>query len=214
LVVPAIPTPAESDQSDATVSDLDSDLEPNQLVPTYLKIKGKLFEIDPESVDVKPKKTPKGGKGRNSKPLLTVQSPAVRKLRSQLQQLESDALFDVETAEAQWPAQRNILAQNKAAQRRDQLTVTDSDVPEASPALDEDDADLLGDMFSAIPEGVVPSNNVNEKAPDNIILRDFGKQSGLVPRKLLEEVIRSRFVTCTSSETKVDLINTEIKAHA
>lgn len=193
--------------TDAAVSDLDSDLEPDQLIPTYLKVKSKLFEIDPESLDAKPRKAPKTAKGRNDR-TTPISSATVRKLQAQLQQLESDALFDRDEAEALWPARRNQIAQDKAAQRNAQKEhaghpESEDSVSPPSPSgsipnppshtaddlENAEDEEMLGDMFA------VPSEPTAETAPmdeGNITLRDFGKLSGLSPRRLLEESVRAR----------------------
>ncbi|KAF2625113.1 P-loop containing nucleoside triphosphate hydrolase protein [Macroventuria anomochaeta] len=209
---PGLPTPTESDHRDVHVSDIDSDIDLDELVPTYLKIKGKLYEIDPELVEVNPRK--KGAKGQKAPPAKTVQSPKIRKLLSQLQQLESDTLFDDREAEALWPAKRNEIAQSQAAKR--QQETVQAEVPEerkghATPAVsapkeashsstnggDADDimaeADMLGDMFSAISDEPAANDVPTENAESgNITLRDFGKQGGLTPRRCLEEAVRSR----------------------
>ncbi|KAJ4311099.1 hypothetical protein N0V94_008115 [Neodidymelliopsis sp. IMI 364377] len=207
-----LPTPAESDHSDVQVSDIDSDIDLDELVPMYLKIKGKLFEIDPELVEVNPRK--KGGKGKKVTAVKTVQSPKVRKLLSQLQQIESDTLFDDREAEAQWPAKRNEIAQNQATRRQQGAAQAnppngqkEEDAPaapapkEESPATttggDADDimaeADMLGDMFSAIPyEPATSEPTAAQIDAGNVTLRDYGKQSGLTPRRCLEEAVRSR----------------------
>ncbi|KAF2711370.1 hypothetical protein K504DRAFT_218300 [Pleomassaria siparia CBS 279.74] len=211
---PSTSPPAESDLSDITVSDLDSDLEEDQLVPLYLKIRGRLFEIDPDIVEIKSRKQLKGAKGRNVKSY----SPAVRKLLSQLQRVESDALFDRDVAEAQWPAKRTQIAQTKAASRLQAQTTSQPEEkvekkpvqsrvapvsvnePEESSGTEvsdtlfgDDDSGLLADMFSAIPDSVATTSTTNGDAnSNNVVLRDFGKQSGLAPRRLLEEAVRSR----------------------
>jgi ATP-dependent RNA helicase DHX29 len=215
MPTPGTSTPAESDLSDIAVSDLESDLEEEQLVPAYLKIRGRLFAIDPDIVEVKSRKQLKASKGRNVKS----HPPAVRKLLSQLHQVESDALFDRDDAEAQWPAKRSQIAQTKAASRQ-QLPTADqpeqklekleksrissivSQEREEETALegsdtvfDDEDSGLLTDMFSAIPEQVTSSDAASGDATsDGIVLRDFGKQNGLSPRRLLEEAVRARLV--------------------
>ncbi|KAL1596221.1 hypothetical protein SLS59_007920 [Nothophoma quercina] len=206
-----LPTPAESDLSDVQVSDIDSDIDLDELVPTYLKIKGKLYEIDPELVEVNQRK--KGGKGKKAPPTKT-QPPKVRKLLSQLQQLQSDALFDEREAETKWPAKRNEIAQTQASKRQQGTTQAKSEEeeqkdisPPVSAAKEEpqttsngsaaDDimaeADMLGDMFSVIPDEPEATEVPSESAElGNITLRDFGKQSGVTPRRCLEEAVRSR----------------------
>ncbi|UPX09825.1 RNA helicase [Ascochyta rabiei] len=209
---PGPPTLADSDHGDVHVSDIDSDIDLEELVPTYLKIKSKLYEIDPELVEASPRK--KGPKGKKAAPVKTVQSPQVRKLLSQLQQLESDTLFDDREAEAQWPTKRNEIAQNQAAKRQQETTPSKSarkqqelEAPAVPAPMEEpqtatngsaaDDimaeADMLGDMFSAIPDEPAANETLSENAESgNVVLRDFGKQSGLTPRRCLEEAIRSR----------------------
>lgn len=182
------------------------------MVPTYLRIKAKLYEIDPELVEVNPRK--KGSKGKKGTPAKTVQSPQVRKLLTQLQQLQSDTLFDDREAEAQWPSKRNEIAQKQAAKRQqetsksqapddrqeDVTSVESAPKQEAPPAPnggDADDimaeADMLGDMFSAIPDEPASDDVPAEPAEaGNVLLRDFGKQGGVTPRRCLEEAVRSR----------------------
>ncbi|KAJ4395260.1 hypothetical protein N0V91_010962 [Didymella pomorum] len=207
-----LPTPADSDHSDVQVSDIDSDVDLDELVPTYLKIKGRLYEIDPDLVELNPRK--KGSKGKKAAPPKTAQSPRIRKLLSQLQQLESDALFDDREAEARWPSMRNEIAQKQAAKRQKGTTqpespespdqgelLTDPSDKKPSPKTrnsgDADDimaeADMLGDMFSAIPDGPAADEATTENAEaSNIVLRDFGKQGGVTPQRVLEEAVRSR----------------------
>ncbi|KAJ8118177.1 hypothetical protein OPT61_g780 [Boeremia exigua] len=209
---PDDPTPADSDYSDVHVSDIDSDIDLDELVPTYLRIKGKLYEIDPELVEVAPRK--KGSKGKKVTPTKTISSPKVRKLLSQLQQLQSDSLFDEREAEARWPAKRNEIAQQQAARRQQEtpqaiapekpaekaVPIAPTSKEEAQPSINggaADDimaeADMLGDMFSAIPDEPGADNAPTEAAEaGNIKLRDFGKQSGITPRRCLEEAVRSR----------------------
>lgn len=76
-------------------------------------------------------------------------------------------------------------------------TATEAPSMAASPstAEDEEDADLLGGMFSAIPDSspaLEPTSNGADTV--HVAIRDFGKAGGMSPRKLLEEVVRSRYV--------------------
>jgi ATP-dependent RNA helicase DHX29 len=197
---------------DVNVSDLESDIEPDQLVPTYIKIKARLFELDPDALEIKHSKLAKAPKVRKGQPRKPINGAAVRKLQSQLQQLESDALFDEKEAEALWPAKRNQIAQAMAAEKRSPgsgLTAGDdrnmsehsgslhahninAQAEAGNDPLDDDEPDMLGDMFTALPD---ESSIVSSKGSDiqeHVVLRDFGKQGGLSPRRLLEEAIRSR----------------------
>jgi ATP-dependent RNA helicase DHX29 len=164
-------------------------------------------------VETAARKHSKSANGKKGSPHQVTQSPATRKLLSQLQKITSDALFDEWEAEAQWPTMRNQIAQDRAMKRQEhesepktegeveehiavipsiiskpnQLSTT----PDASGS--EDEADLLGGMFTAVSD-VIDTRPVDNKdtTTDNIALRDFGKSSGLTPRRLLEEAVRSR----------------------
>lgn len=212
--VSSIGTP-EAEQNDLHVSDLDSDIELDELVPTYLKIKSRLYEIDPELADpISTRKQAKGKKAQKGSVAPVTKSPAVRKLISQLQQISSDALFDEREAEVLWPAIRNQIAQDKATKRSQQPDFLQAQSVMAEPAQateprpassqvaksddSEDEVDLLGGMFSAVPDQVAPSQS-ETKVEDSahVTLRDFGKSSGLTPRRLLEEAVRSRLVRPT-----------------
>lgn len=210
---PGNSTPADSDYSDAHVSDLDSDIDLDELVPAYLRIKSKLYEIDPKLVESDSRRQARMAKSKNAIPA-SYQTPTVRKLFSQLQQLASDALFDEQQAEAQWPAKRNQIAQEKATKRQRDMQASTPDKNLENPIItpivlnqresspittipdtvgSEDEADLLGDMFSVTLDHPVETKPTPEGARDgNVVLRDFGKTSGVSPRKLLEETIRSR----------------------
>jgi len=113
-----------------------------------------------------------------------------------------------------WPAKRNEIAQSQArkrlhaepasetlaAEKNDPATGPEKDaVPKvvagnSTNKSDSDDDDVfLGDMFSTISDA--PTTQLNPSGtidPSNVILRDFGKVSGLTPRKVLEEAVRSR----------------------
>jgi ATP-dependent RNA helicase DHX29 len=204
---PEVLASAEQENGDLQISDIDSDIELDELVPTYLKVKSKLYEIDPGLVDANPRKS-KGSKAKKAAPAKAAHPPSVRKLLSQLQQIESDALFDEQEAEAQWPAMRNEIAQKKAAERQQQplddekrdepapikekpeVPKKSEDPPEGD---DGDEVDLLGDMFSAIPDEPEPTKPATDNTDSgNVTLRDFGKQTGHPPRRVLEEAVRSR----------------------
>ena len=190
---------------------MDSDLELDELVPSYLKVKSKLYEIDPQLVESTSRPRQKNTLHKNAE---QSHNAVVRKLLSQLQRITSDVLFDDREAEALWPALRNEIAKQKALQRQENLA---SSKLERNPQEDhgpslavsnqresqsfketvdavagEDEDDLLGDMFSAVPNEVSVPAGTEGTSSQNVVLRDFGKESGTSPRKLLEETIRSR----------------------
>ncbi len=105
---------------DVEVSDLDSDLEPDQMISTYLQRKLRLLQIEPDGLSKS-----RAGKKRNgeadansiNKPL----SSGIKKLRDQLGKIESDILFDKDEAQQQWITIRNQHEQEEAAKRRLEL---------------------------------------------------------------------------------------------
>jgi ATP-dependent RNA helicase DHX29 len=202
------------------VSDIESEIDLDELIPTYLKIKGKLYVMDPSLVETPSKKQSKGTKGKKGSSNRPPSSPTARKLLSQLQQIASDPLFDEYEAEAQWPARRNQIAQDRATRRQEQndqpaapenekepkvAVAVEAEVPKSDPLTTveepkepDDEVDLLGGMFSAVPDVLEPRQAENETTvSENVTLRDFGKSSGLTPRRLLEEAVRSRYVILT-----------------
>lgn len=209
LTTPHILTPADSDGSDTQISELDSDLEVEELTSTYLKIKARLYEIDPQLVEASSRKPARKTISKVTRPM-SCYPPNVTKLLQQLQQLASDALFDDLEAETQWPAKRTQIAQRQAVVREqhratsqaqgESPTVLRDESIEATPPLlatesivgSDDGMDMLGDMFSAIPESSAVQQRTTEDSADDIVLRDFGKTSGVSPRKVLEELVHSK----------------------
>nr|POE93609.1 putative helicase c15c4.05 [Quercus suber] len=192
---------------DVDVSDLGSDLEPDELVATHLRTRRKLFEINPSSQDQGKRK--KGHKAHDSTPIST----AERKLQQKLSKIESDALFDQHEADSQWAVQKINLAREAADRKRLQLadhqnsraeTRVSSDKTEdvnnlaeqmGQQLLDdtEQDDDLLGGIFTALP-GIGHLANEELTTPDSasMTIRDFGKLTGMSPKRILEETCKAR----------------------
>ncbi|KAF2763940.1 P-loop containing nucleoside triphosphate hydrolase protein [Teratosphaeria nubilosa] len=202
-----LPADVPSTLDQDPVSDLEDDLEPDELLSIYLRTKARLFEIEPDSADVKRVK-----RGRNA----ASQGPRTaigKQLQQKLQKIESDMLFDLPQAEAQWAEKRIVLTREAAERRRLQLSDSNSeksrnDVKSDTPpngVLDEaeklgqellkeseDDGEMLGGMFDALP-GVQESNATsNGHSPTDVIVRDFGRMTGMNPKRVLEEACKAR----------------------
>jgi ATP-dependent RNA helicase DHX29 len=200
------------------VSDLDSDMEPDQLVPKYLDIKTRLFEISPEAVEPKHRRNKSK---RQATSTLPESSSSVRKLQAQLRHIEADALFDQYDADTKWMTKRNQLAQDRITSKKlgleethapvnttywephqsqgaDKETATSSTSLDAAPKDEEDDPtelSMFSEMFSPVPDddSAISAPEVGQDSTSQTIkLRDFGKQSGLTPRRVLEETVRAR----------------------
>ncbi|KAF2839488.1 ATP-dependent RNA helicase A [Patellaria atrata CBS 101060] len=206
---------------DIEVSDLDSDLEPDELLSTYLKIKSRLFDINPEFGEDQASKVTKSKRKSQGTSVSSVpSSPGISKLLRQLQQIETDILFDKDEAQALWIPKRNLLAQEKTARMKLNLDIRKkssqqntpqncvaNNVPQDPPSVDElpvhsgtltDEEDLVGmsDMFGAgmeITETSHEDTNPGNSKSKGVTIRDFGKSTGgLSPRRVLEEACRSR----------------------
>lgn len=203
-------SPAQDE--DIEVSDVESDLEPDELVSVYLRTKARLFELNPDS------DSPQRGKSKSRGPKPSSQtspkSVGERKLDQKLQRIESDVLFDKQAAEAQWAGQKIELARDAAERRKLQLSNgAASDVKEASSISKEpdgevndeaeklgqellaeagEDGDMLSGMFDALP-GVSTETTANGEGPgENVTIRDFGKLTGMNPKRVLEEACKAR----------------------
>jgi ATP-dependent RNA helicase DHX29 len=197
------------------VSDLDSDLEPDELVSEYLSIKARLYEVNPDLLEneSRSKKSKSNGIGR-------LLPPGVRKLQNKMNQITSDPLFDQYLADVQWPAKRNEIAQQTALDRRlEALKVTPQGQEAASAATDDtprsespaantnnqqssaadsaresdNDEEVFGSMFTP-PSEEAPSSNAGPtlKPATTTKLRDFGHVTGMHPRRILEDACRAR----------------------
>ncbi|KAK7565571.1 P-loop containing nucleoside triphosphate hydrolase protein [Phyllosticta paracitricarpa] len=201
-----------SKQDDFDVSDLDSDMEPDQLLSTYLDVQTRLFQVDPELAPASNSKQ-KSKKSRGPQKSASV-SQGAQKLQKKLQQIESDILFDSRTADEQWASKRVELVQlapsrsrnKKAEEKTSEIPEPEStgagavnDIMQEAAAMagdallenpDEDNG-LLGGIFAAEPgEGQPISTEGTESA--NVTVRDFGKAVGMNPRRVLEEACRAR----------------------
>ncbi|KAF2147405.1 uncharacterized protein K452DRAFT_282402 [Aplosporella prunicola CBS 121167] len=203
-------------EDDVDVSDLDSDMEPDQLLSTYLDVKSRLFHINPELVAA-PSKSSKGKKSKNSKQSISL-SPGALKLQQKLQKIESDVLFDQREADEQWASKRNDLLREVPARSRqkrqespkEKPVEVEESQPETSSAVDDimreaglagdalaqesdEDGGMLGEMFLAEPGEpgqAAPNGGDGDTTP--VTIRDFGKTVGMSPRRVLEEACRAR----------------------
>ncbi|KAI9370426.1 P-loop containing nucleoside triphosphate hydrolase protein [Aspergillus egyptiacus] len=177
--------------------DSDSSLDPDTLVPKYLDLQTRLYNLQPDIFD-KPKK---GKKGREPSPA----DPQALKLQRKISAIENDVLFDRKEAEYLWREKLDELRKEAAIFRRAE-TKAEVDLAEkkegpetdTTPPADDDDADLLGDMFQAEEQEPTLELGVitEELNKASIATRDFGKWTGLSPRRVLEEACKARDSGC------------------
>jgi ATP-dependent RNA helicase DHX29 len=196
---------------DQDVSDLDSDLEPDQLSEAWLRTKEQLFMINPTASEGV------GKKCKSSKPMKSNSDASKgrleRKLDAKLSKIESDVLFDLREAEYQWSNVKIDLVRRAAERKKLQLqpdaaakssqvhaksstNVNDEAEKIARELLAENDFsdgdDLLGGMFDALPGVHQATNESGAKDDTTILIRDFGKLTGMSPKRVLEEACKAR----------------------
>ncbi|KAH7193190.1 P-loop containing nucleoside triphosphate hydrolase protein [Fusarium flagelliforme] len=198
----------------------DSDIEPDELVAKYLDSKAKLLEYE-------------RGHAENLPTIQHDEELAVAKLEAKIRKIESDVLFDRYEAEQQWKIQRVDLERQLAAAKQErQDQAVDKPTTEEEPAsektddgdvnneaeriaaeilaeVNDDDEDDIGGLFASLPQNEVDASTgesrtvVNSSDGSQIVIRDFGKTTGISPRRALEEACRSRDSSAKVSYTIV-----------
>ncbi|KAI9167299.1 ATP-dependent RNA helicase DHX29 [Paramyrothecium foliicola] len=199
-------------QSRKAVVNYDSDLEPDELVPQYLTTKEKLLELE-RNFDSNSKKSSKHDPDSD-------EALIVAKLEAKIRRIENDVLFDKFIAEQQWKSRKTEVERRLAVARKDARPQPDDPpAPEEKASEDSDeqgindeaeriaaeilaendsDGDDLGGLFASLPQNEVdPATGqsqtvVNASDGTRIVVRDFGKWTGVAPRRALEEACRSR----------------------
>lgn len=197
--------------TDVSASDIDSDVEPDDLVAHYLSIKERMYKHKPELVEVpqvKGKKTKQnGGPLAPAAPLKANE----RRLQAMMKTIESDPLFDQHEAEQRWSLRRIQIMQEVAATKIPTKSAavdstTNGAKPDSQPNGSEakvaqpspngsvaGDDDILGDMFAA-PDDEIHATVVSASpdASSKIKIRDMGRLTGMNPSKILEDACRGR----------------------
>ncbi|KAI9851725.1 MAG: hypothetical protein M1838_002940 [Thelocarpon superellum] len=204
--LPTSVTPAQ------VASDDESDLEPEELVSSYLSTKLRLHNLQPDLLSV-----PSGKRQPPPGPMTAVQqqssqaSPETATLQRKLQRIESDILFDRAEADRQWREKMVELQKENADRRKMGLNASvepvaptnlndsaASAVADESDPSDGDDDLVLGDLFTSLPDVQTDSTTgaMSVVATDSdgmrVAIRDFGKSAGMSPRRALEDVCRAR----------------------
>ncbi|KAI5921017.1 P-loop containing nucleoside triphosphate hydrolase protein [Camillea tinctor] len=209
----------------------DEDIEPDNLIPAYLETKAKLFWIQRPNQEINRPRSGKKP-GFNGVKESTQDSPVEpleeAKLVAKIERIEQDVLFDKFSAEQKWRVNRIELEKEFSAKKRqaeqDKMQdepaqddeIGDEDVTKEAERIaaeilqqgDEDDDLALSDLFASLPVQETDSTGktttvVNGADGVKIIIRDFGKWSGVTPMRLLEE-------TCRSRDSSVKVIYTPI----
>ena len=197
---PAMISEAEIDSTpDLSSSDSEEDDDPSKLTERYVRISRQLWDVQ------------NGDPGSDAK-AASRKGRRVNKLNQKLQQIRRDPLFDEREADDEWSVNflelqavqqhhlRAAVGQRRKKKRNITQDTSDALVEAVDSAsntgqADEGDADgMLGSMFGDSEDAQpLPSEAVNESS---VRLLDLGKWSGLPPKRLLEEMCKSRDSRC------------------
>lgn len=188
----------------------DSSIDPDTMVPEWVELQTRLYALQPELFD-------RPGKGKKGRGPAADQSddPEVAKLLRKIAKIERDVLFERQVAEYIWKGKLEELRKDATFMRRpverkkESSPTAEADEQAPVPALDgldltvpsleemDDGTGVLGDMFQEETEG---SGSVLGLPPPKVeaavTLRDFGKSTGLSPRRVLEETCKARDSSC------------------
>ncbi|KAF2436242.1 P-loop containing nucleoside triphosphate hydrolase protein [Tothia fuscella] len=203
---------AQDTEDDLHASDFESDVEPENMLSIYLAIKERLYRHRPELVEKAPASKKKWKKTVPVVPPSGTLTPKVQKLTDKLRLIEADVLFDQREADYSWDSRKSLIMHDVITPKRGpQLVASQArgsersitvggESPETAPTSvgtpdgsDSEDEDLLGAMFSAtIEEEQAPTSAPPTSDGPAVWLRDFGKVSGMSPRRVLEDACRTR----------------------
>ena len=197
------------DKSSNTSTESDDDIDPAKLVERYLLLQSRLYELQPELVQI--------GHGRRRGPKTTANTnrlqiepltPEASNILRKLRVIESDVLFDQDDANEKWMLAQNDIAKEVSERRKFRLRVeskssesrdnSGSLVTRGSAITEETSMDMLGDLLFTLPEentDAVPEiSNVASTIQGSaaVTVREFGKWTGLNPSRILEEACKAR----------------------
>lgn len=208
---PQQPQTPDEGSSLSSAADSDSDAEPEQLVTKYLDLQSRLHEISPELTEFDARRQ-RRGKGKHpitSGNLDPASKRRTERLTAKIQKIKSDLLFDEDNAISRWAEIRVDLAQEAAERKRlgikndgeqQKLTPTVRSNAKLAESNDgDDDMDgILGGFFTSLPgmttdpaTGLSIMSSTSQEG-SNVEIRDFGKWTGMSPRRVLEEACRAR----------------------
>lgn len=189
---------------DSEPDESDSSIDPDSLVSEFIDLQTRLYTLKPEIFD-----RPKGGK-KPSQPDPSKESK-IQKIQRKISKVENDVLYDPRETEPLWRERleqlrkeavytRHIARESAARPPPEPEKQEQSEEQKAEEANDkliadiigeDDNADILGDMFQT-------EERLFDQPPDTAVvdstktIRDFGTWAGLSPRRILEEACRAK----------------------
>jgi ATP-dependent RNA helicase DHX29 len=195
----------------------DSDIEADELIPNFIDAKTKMLQLE---------------RAKGSQSLSADDELRAAKLGAKLRKIEGDVLFDRFAAEQLWKTEKVAVEKDLAMVRqeaRDKDSKSSDATEEDNPSgdiseeaeriaaeilaqgNDVDDDEGIGGLFDSLPQNEVDpitgkaQTVVNNSDGSKLVIRDFGKWTGVSPRRILEEACRSRSVKkeCLSQITGI-----------
>lgn len=186
----------------------DTDDDPTALTAKYLALKKRLYDLRHDLEPTYGKPTLKSSKRKSLKADHSDADPQIVKLQRKLTTVEADILFDHEEAHSQWTQIYNAVTKEASERRRLELNndklrapkVPETDrgtTPIADPGdinaeANDTDEYLLADLFSVTDVGGAASLKTPAAEEKPVTFRDFGRFTGLKPRRVLEEACKAR----------------------
>ncbi|KAK5407781.1 hypothetical protein LTR06_007524 [Exophiala xenobiotica] len=190
----------EDDSPDDSAFESDEDDDPTKLTGKYVRIKQLLWELGNPDPSVEP-------------PRLSRKQKRTVNLGERLQKLRRDPLFDEYEAESAWnetmielDATHQHRLRIEATRRRNQKkgevpkptreeTEDTKIASDGGKPADHDGDELLGGMFEHA-DDAVSSEEGTQSQGANVKVVDFGKWTGVSPRKLLEDTCKGYDAKC------------------
>ena len=134
----------------------DSDFEPDDLLPEYMKAKTKLFELE-KPLEDKKKGGKKKGKPSNTPVMTEDQEMEMAKLKARIERIEKDVLFDKPLAEHEWRTKKIELEKDFIVKKQQAAKAPEPSEPpadqldaaEEASAEDNDDIALEAEKMAA-----------------------------------------------------------------
>lgn len=210
-IPPRSPQNNDQNSSLSSASDSDSDAEPEHLVTKYLDLQSRLHEISPELTEIDARR--RRGKGKHpvsNGNLGSTSTRRIERLTAKINKIKSDLLFDEDKANIRWAEIRIDLAQ-EAAERKRLGIGNDGEKQEVRPTVrsnvklaesndgDDDTDGIFSGFFDSLPDTTTdPATGLSimsiaSQEGNNVEVRDFGKWTGMSPRRVLEEACKARW---------------------
>lgn len=194
--------------SDTTAQDSEShdsndeDLNPREQLERFIELRTRLFRIRP---DLLKDRGPSWKKSKTKQNATSNEHDVqTSKLLKRIKAIESDILFDKEGAQEIWVERKLAIIRNSLERTKlglenktdlSKRTTTKSS-NQSIPTEPHDALDGITDFFATLPQDSTDEQGNSEITTSHndmsITIRDFGKWTGLNPRRIFEDTCRSR----------------------